>query len=180
MRRASRVRISRTSLSAVEQARQFSRKRPKAALVLLVLVDVGDPELRLPVEGMRRPFEDLLLLGDAGEDELQRRALEVVAEGAGLDRLDDFDDAATDGAERLHPRPALDEPGVVDRLPVRLVPPDQLLQVRRNLPSVALTLSALNASKLPPSSPRCQANPHPRCRDAAAGRGRSSIPRRGR
>jgi len=70
-------------------------------LVLPVLVDVGDAQLRLPQEGVVGPFEHLPLLRDRADDGLQGRTLVDDPEGVRLDLPYNLLDAAPDGPEVL-------------------------------------------------------------------------------
>jgi len=72
-------------------------------LVVAVLVDVGDPQLGLPQEGMVGALEHLALLGDGSDDSLQRRPLVDHSEGVRLDLPDHLLDPAPDGTEVLDP-----------------------------------------------------------------------------
>ena len=116
-------------LAAAARARV---KEPREReLVLPVLVDVGDAELRLPEEGVVRALEDLALLRDRADDRLERRALVDVAEGARLDLRDDGPDSPPDGAEVLEAflpeepravRPTRIRPPALDELACSLGP----------------------------------------------------------
>lgn len=59
-------------------------------LVLAVLVDVWDPQLRLPEKGVVSALEDLALFGDRRDDRLEDGASVGVAEGVGVDRFDEL------------------------------------------------------------------------------------------
>ncbi|GAV36263.1 hypothetical protein ROTAS13_03950 [Roseomonas sp. TAS13] len=82
--------------AGVEQAAE-------GALVLRVLIDVGDAELRLPEEGVVRTLEDLPLLCDGVDHGLQGRSAVGDAKGPGLYLGHNLLDAAPDRAEVLDP-----------------------------------------------------------------------------
>jgi hypothetical protein len=77
------------------------QEAPERDLVLAILVDVGDAQLGLPEEGVVGALEDLALLRDGADNRLEQGALVDVAEGIGLDGLDDLFDPPPDGAEVL-------------------------------------------------------------------------------
>ena len=109
-------------------------------LVLVVLVDVGDAELRLPVEGVGGPLEHLLLLGHRLQHRFERRPLVVIPERAAADRPHHLLDAAADRPERLQPVPVVEEPGVVNRLGVLAVAVGESIEVGQvHSPQVTLT-----------------------------------------
>lgn len=119
-----------SSRDALRQAETGVQKVAERALVRFVLVDVGDAQLRLPVERMCRTFEHLFLFGDRREHDLERRAAKVVPESARGNCIDRLLHPAADGAERFHPLLATDEPGVVNGFRVRLVAVDDRGQGR--------------------------------------------------
>jgi hypothetical protein len=82
-------------------ARARVQEATEAQLVLAVLVDVGNPQLRLPEERVVRPLEDLSLLGDRAHHRLERRSPVQVAERAVSDLPDDFLQSTPDGPEVL-------------------------------------------------------------------------------
>jgi hypothetical protein len=97
-------------------------------LVVAVLVDIRDAQLRLPEEGVVGALEDLALLRDGVDNRLQRGASVRIAEGAGPDLLDDGLDAAPDRAEVLdtllpqEPRP-VGSAGILAPVPEELADP---------------------------------------------------------
>ena len=97
------------------------QKLAECPLVHLVLVNVRDAELRLPVEGMRGALKDLLLLRDAVQHELKGGAPEVVAKSAGAHLLSDLSNTPANTAKRLQPLGAFCEPSVIDRLLVTAI-----------------------------------------------------------
>lgn len=93
----------------------------KPLLVGFVLIDVGNAELGLPVEGMGGAFEHLLLFGNAAENKLQGGALKVIGEATILDVFDNGPDTTSNATKSFQALFIADEPGVVHRFGVCLV-----------------------------------------------------------
>ncbi|WP_214675465.1 hypothetical protein, partial [Escherichia coli] len=70
-------------------------------LVLRILIDIRNAQLRLPKEGMIGAFEYLPLLRNGAYDRFQRGAPVDVAESSGLDLLDHLRNAPPDRSKIL-------------------------------------------------------------------------------
>ena len=97
------------------------QKLTEGPLVVLVLVNVRDAQLGLPVERVGRALEHLLLLADDAEHEFERGALKIVAKAAGLNVLDHLLHPASDGAEGLQAFLVIDKPRIVNGLGISFV-----------------------------------------------------------
>ena len=94
------------------------QKCSEGSLVLFVLVDIRDAELRLPIKSMRSPFEDLFLFSDATEHELEGSPTKVIAELAVPNIGGHLLHASPNTTESLQPVGAVEEPRGVDGLAV--------------------------------------------------------------
>lgn len=101
------------------------QEAPERDLVLAVLVDVGNAQLGLPEEGVVGALEDLALLRDGADDGLEQGALVDIAEGIGLDGLDELFDPPPDGAEVLEAF-FPEKPGAVGRAGIRAPTLDEI------------------------------------------------------
>lgn len=98
---------------------------PGGALIYRVFVTIWDTQFRLPIKCVCSPLEDLLLLHDRAQDDLQRRASEIISQAIVIDRFDHFLYAVPNRSERFHARRAADKPRVVDRFGIDFISVDQ-------------------------------------------------------
>ena len=77
------------------------KKPPECSLVIGALINVWNPQLRLPQEGVIGAFENLALFCDRTDDRLQGGAPIDIAKGTSLDFLDNLGNASPDRSEIL-------------------------------------------------------------------------------
>ena len=107
------------------------QERRELLLVRLVLVDVGNAQLRFPEKRVGRAFKNLLLLGDRRQHDFERRTFEIVPEPPADNRVNRVTHAAADRAEGFHPFLAADEPSIINRFGIAFIAVDQIDQSRR-------------------------------------------------